>query len=153
MRLQVYGYLFFDPPRVKLDACPYNDAKWLFVPGTFKPRKLDVEARIATVLQIPKTVYPGMFNQPLDGYYKFDRERGTVVWSQKGVERHLAILRTSRQINNEASALLYSDLIIDMKPGDASLETHGYALMNRRPWHVWRHDPSKGLGFMSPSGQ
>lgn len=152
IRLIIYGYLFLEPPRVYLDAEPHDKAIWHFVPGTLKPRKIDVELQIATILQIPTTVRQGMFNQPFDGYYRWDQKSGCLVWSRRLVERHLAILRTSRLINNEASALLHSDLIIDIKPGDASPEVHGYINI-KRPWHVWRHDPSKGLGSTNTSGQ
>lgn len=68
------------------------------------------------------------------------------------VKRHPAILRTNRQIYNEASALLHSDLTIDMDPGDALIDTPGNATMDPTR-EVWRHTPVKGLGIGNVNGQ
>lgn len=68
------------------------------------------------------------------------------------VKRHPAILRTNRQIYNEASALLHSDLTIDMDPGDALIDTPGNATVDPTR-EVWRHTPVKGLGIGNVNGQ
>ena len=68
------------------------------------------------------------------------------------IKRHLAILRTNRQIYDEASALLHSDLRIFVKPGDALIDTPGNAVAERSR-KLWRHAPSNGLHSAKISGQ
>ena len=68
------------------------------------------------------------------------------------VQRHLAILRTNRQIYNEASALLHSDLAIDVEPGDVSILVPGDAIVEQNR-DVWSRDPSKSLGSTNTDGQ
>lgn len=62
--------------------------------------------------------------------------------SQKGmrIKRHLAILRTNRQIYNEASTLLHSNLIIEIESGDAFTDEPGNAIVEPSK-KVWRHAP------------
>lgn len=47
------------------------------------------------------------------------------------IKRHLAILRTNRQIYNEASVLLHSDLTLDVNPGDAVTDVPGNAVVKQ----------------------
>lgn len=68
------------------------------------------------------------------------------------IRRHLAILSTNRQIYNEASALLYSDLTINVNPADAVTHIHGNTFAKQTA-KVWRHDPSKGFGLTNTKGQ
>lgn len=68
------------------------------------------------------------------------------------MKRQLAILRTNRQIYNEASALLHSEITVDIHPGDTITEIPGNAVVIPSTM-VWRHAPSKGLGFTNPNGQ
>ena len=72
------------------------------------------------------------------------------TWAK--VKRHLAILRTNRQIYSEASALLHSDLTIEVEPGDTitGITGNSVVLPSRK---VWRHASSKGLGFTNTNGQ
>lgn len=66
-------------------------------------------------------------------------------------KRHLAILRANRQIYNEASTLLHSDLTIELDPGDALIDTPGNATVDPTR-KVWRHAPIKGLGIGNVNG-
>ena len=68
------------------------------------------------------------------------------------LKRHLAILRTNRQIYNEASTLLHSALTILMSPGDALIDTPGNAIVERTE-NLWRHSPSNKLHSAKPNGQ
>lgn len=77
-----------------------------------------------------------------DNECESDERWGVRVLSWTKVQRHLAILRTNRQIYNEASALLHSDLTIDVNT-DSVKQTK----------NIWRHGPSDGLGFTNTSGQ
>ena len=68
------------------------------------------------------------------------------------IQRHLAILRTNRQIYNEASALLHSGLTIIVEPGDALTDTPGNAIVERSE-KLWRHAPSNTLPSAKINGQ
>lgn len=68
------------------------------------------------------------------------------------VRRHLAILRTNRQIYNEASALLHSDLAIDVNPGDVSIVLPSDAMVKQNR-DVRSRDRSKSLGSTNTDGQ
>ena len=75
------------------------------------------------------------------------RDSNTSVFPKDSQQkRHMAILRTNRQIYDEASALLRSDLTIEVKPGDALTDNPGNAVV-KQSGKTWRHDPFKGLGF------
>lgn len=67
-------------------------------------------------------------------------------------KRHLAILRTNRQIYDEASYLLNSDLTVMVEPGDALTDVPGNDIVKQTK-KLWRHDPAKGLGFTNINGQ
>ena len=71
---------------------------------------------------------------------------------EKDIKRHLAILRTNRQIYNEASALLHSDLTIVVQPGDTLTDTPGNAIVKRSE-KLWRHAPSNRLPSTKFNGQ
>lgn len=68
------------------------------------------------------------------------------------IKRHLAILRTNRQIYNEASVLLHSDLTLDVNPGDAVTDVPGNAVVKQTK-KIWRHSPHMGLGMTDSNGQ
>ena len=72
--------------------------------------------------------------------------------NEMGSKRHLAILRTNRQIYIEASALLHSDLTINVEPGDALIDTPGNATVERHE-KLWRHAPSNRPNFAKINGQ
>ena len=61
------------------------------------------------------------------------------------VKRHLSILRTNRQVYDEASALLHSDLTIGVSPGYALAltATPGNAVVSQST-KIWRHVKKKG---------
>ena len=87
-----------------------------------------------------------------DEYEGYDKGgRGTSLFG-KEVQRHLAILRTSRQIYNEASALLYSDLTIHVNPGDAVTDMPGNTIVEQTKG-IWRHAPSKDFGSTDINGR
>lgn len=67
-------------------------------------------------------------------------------------KRHLAILRTNRQIYDEASALLHSDLTIDVNPGDAVTDGPGNAIVKPTK-KVWRHAPINDISSTNSNGQ
>ena len=74
------------------------------------------------------------------------------VKKEIGIKRHLAILRTNRQIYTEASALLHSDLTIIVQPGDALTDKPGNP--NVEPTKkLWRHAPSTGFQSAKFDGQ
>ena len=67
-------------------------------------------------------------------------------------KRHLAVLRTNRQIYNEASTLLHTDLTIMVQPGDALIDTPGNAVVERTE-NLWRHAPSNKLHSAKLNGR
>ena len=67
-------------------------------------------------------------------------------------KRHMAILRTNRQIYDEASALLRKDLSIKIKPGDALLN-HSTNAVVKESGNIWRYDPFKGPGSTDRHGR
>ena len=71
---------------------------------------------------------------------------------ETGIKRHLAILRTNRQIYIEASGLLHSDLTIVVQPGDALIDTPGNASVKPSK-KLWRHAPSSRLHSAELNGQ
>ncbi len=62
-----------------------------------------------------------------------------------GSPRHLAILRTSRQIYIEASYTLHSELTVRIKPRDI--------IVGKSPQTFWRHDPFYGRGAVDKNGK
>ena len=76
----------------------------------------------------------------------------SVLPEESPTKRHVAILRTNRQIYDEASALLRKDLRIKIKPGDALLNDPASAIV-KESGKVWRYDPFKGLGFTDTHGR
>lgn len=81
------------------------------------------------------------------------RDSKTSVFPKEdNTKRHMAILRTNRQIYDEASALLRKDLRINVKPGDALLN-HPASAVVKESGKVWRYDPFKGLGFTDTHGR
>ena len=71
---------------------------------------------------------------------------------ETGIKRHLAILRTNRQIYIEASDLLHSDLTIVVQPGDALIDTPGNASVKPSK-KLWRHAPSSRIHSTKLNGQ
>lgn len=69
------------------------------------------------------------------------------------IKRHLAILRTNRQIYNEASALLYSKLIIQVESGDALLTGCSGSAIVEPSRKIWRHAPTSGPVSRDFNGQ
>ena len=67
-------------------------------------------------------------------------------------ERHPAILQANRQIYNEASSILYSELQLVVKPGDTELKYYTSVVKGQVPSAVWRHLPSHGLGRKNVNG-
>ena len=59
--------------------------------------------------------------------------------------RHLAILRTSRQIYNEASYILHSELEVQIEARDIIVSK--YSLI------IWRHDTCYGRGAVDQNGE
>ena len=81
------------------------------------------------------------------------RDSKTSVFPKESqTKRHMAILRTNRQIYDEASALLRKYLTIKVKPGDA-LINHPASAVVKESGKVWRYDPFKGLGFTDTHGR
>ena len=81
------------------------------------------------------------------------RDSKTSVFPKEShTKRHMAILRTNRQIYDEASALLRKDLRIKIKPGDALLN-HPTSAVVKESGNVWRYDPFKSLGFTDTHGR
>ena len=81
------------------------------------------------------------------------RDSNTGVFPKEShTKRYMAILRTNRQIYDEASALLSKDLRIKVKPGDALLN-HPASAVVKESRKVWRYDPFKGLGFTDTHGR
>ena len=85
----------------------------------------------------------------LSGKRKFLK---TMPEKELKTKRHLTILRTNRQIYDEASALLHSDLTIDVNAGDVMTDSPGNAIVKPTK-NVWRHAPFKGFGFTDSNGQ
>ena len=81
-----------------------------------------------------------------DGSSSFKREEAFLV------KRHLSILRANRQIYNETSDLLHSELTVSVGVGDALVDTPGSAFVTPSK-QVWRHTPFKGLGRKNLKGQ
>ena len=75
-----------------------------------------------------------------------------VVEKEIGIKRHLAILRTNRQIYMEASVLLHSDLTIIVQPGDALTDKPGNASVKPTK-KLWRHVPSNRPHSAKLNGQ
>lgn len=71
---------------------------------------------------------------------------------EKRIKRHLAILRTNRQIYDEASTLLHSKLMIEVEPGDALTEYSGSAIVVPSK-KVWRHAPFPGPFSRNVNGE
>ena len=68
------------------------------------------------------------------------------------IQRHLAILRTNRQIYNEASTLLHSNLTIEVVSGDALTDEPGNAIVKPSK-KVWRNAPFPGPRSTNVNGQ
>lgn len=68
------------------------------------------------------------------------------------IQRHLAILRTNRQIYNEASTLLHSNLTIEVVSGDALIDEPGNTIVKPSK-KVWRHAPFPGPRSTNVNGQ
>ena len=66
-------------------------------------------------------------------------------------QRTPAILRTNRQIYNEASTILYSELQLVVRPGD-TLTEDATDFVKGSPY-VWRHFPSDGFGRKNATGE
>ena len=66
-------------------------------------------------------------------------------------QRTPTILQTNRQIYNEASSVLYSELQLVVRPGDAL--TGITVAFVKRSDYVWRHLPSDGFGRKNATGQ
>ena len=66
-------------------------------------------------------------------------------------QRTPAILQTNRQIYNEASSVLYSELQLVVRPGYAL--TEATVAFVKGPEDVWRHLPSDGFGRKNATGQ
>ncbi len=70
------------------------------------------------------------------------------------VKRHLAILRTNRQIHSEASSLFYAEAVLTLEPGDIfSLARKPHILRFGYPNKMaWKHNPLKGVGKQNEGG-
>ncbi|KAM0796916.1 hypothetical protein BDR22DRAFT_500374 [Usnea florida] len=75
-----------------------------------------------------------------------------VVPKESHTKRYMAILRTNRQIYDEASALLRKDLRIKVKPGDALLN-HPTSAVVKDSGKIWRYNPFMGLGITDTHGR
>lgn len=61
-------------------------------------------------------------------------------------------MRVNRQIFNEASTLLHSNLTVVLSPGDALTDTSGNSTVSQTR-NIWRHAPRIGLGFTNSNGE
>lgn len=86
------------------------------------------------------------------GHHGNRDSRSSVFPKESHTERHMAILRTNRQIYDEASALLRTDLTIEVEPGDVLIDNPGGVVV-MPSGKAWRHDPFKGLGFTDTYGR
>ena len=71
---------------------------------------------------------------------------------EEDVQRFPAILRTNRQIYNEASSLLYSGLEVYLQASDVLCMNPSKDIVKASE-RVWRHNPLHGLGTTDKSGQ
>lgn len=70
---------------------------------------------------------------------------------EMNVQRFPAILRTNRQIYNEASPLLYRELNMRLQPGDVLCMKSGKDILKASE-RVWRHNPLQDIGVVKPNG-
>ena len=86
---------------------------------------------------------------------KWDRKQELLKEIADGMDaakqRTPAILQTNRQIYNEASSVLYSELQLVVRPGDALTEVSEAFVKGSED--VWRHLPSEGFGRKNATGQ
>ena len=66
-------------------------------------------------------------------------------------QRTPAILQANRQIYNEASSVLYSELELVVRPGDTLTEATEASVKGSED--VWRHHPSDGFGRKNATGR
>lgn len=78
----------------------------------------------------------------------------STVEDDNDFKKHPAILRTNRQIYDEASSLLYTEATLTLDPGDIfCLAKRPHALMFGTPNEMpWRHNPLNGLGKKDENG-
>ncbi|CAD6580877.1 MAG: hypothetical protein ASARMPRED_000360 [Alectoria sarmentosa] len=172
IRRHIYRFLLLDPPRSFLSTPLYQETDRL---------RENNEGETTNDEMWHGTEYQGDFyeynynNSDLDMDYSYldslskmrDAEanlsRGSTlqdghksVWKGDNdkfdVRRHTAILRTNRQIYNEASSLLYTELIMHLQPGDVLCMNTGKDIVKASE-RLWRHNPLHGIGTTNPSGQ
>ncbi|KAE9363785.1 hypothetical protein N431DRAFT_474787 [Stipitochalara longipes BDJ] len=93
-------------------------------------------------------VYRCLLLQP----YAWWLDRGhTVGIQRKQAPIYIDILRVNRQVNGEASHLMYSELDIIICPGDIAGLRSSEDLAKPTP-NTWRHNPLHGIGSPDPHG-
>ena len=145
MRLKIYGYLFLYPPRAALHPMEVN-----YVAKGDRFNKSSNGYNGHGPLGLMGDISDPPSSIPTDHHEYQTDDRG-FYWFKR-IHRHLAILRTNRQIYHEASALLHLDLAIDVNPGDA-VRLIPRNVISKQIRDAWRHDPSKSLGFTDTNGQ
>ena len=79
------------------------------------------------------------------------------IWKPRGdpfgnVRRYPNILRTNRQIYSEASPMLYSELRVNLQPGDVLCMKASKDIVTASE-RVWKHNPLDGIGTTNGAGQ
>ena len=74
------------------------------------------------------------------------------VYPYSSVRRYPNILRTNRQIYSEASSMLYSELKVNLQPGDVLCTKASKDIVTASE-RVWRHSPLDGVGITNGDGQ
>ena len=83
----------------------------------------------------------------------FDGRHGNGHHAFNTYKKHLAVLRTNRQIYHEAADLFYSELTVLLEPSNvASSEDSFTPFEYGGSGHVWRHDPLLGIGDKGEHG-
>lgn len=181
IRLNIYRYLLFEPPRASLDpsypekafnimmdqksACDNIDHS--FVQENDDPNSDDGGTVMYNhlILDQPPPWWERRSPAPMVDEEEFEKTR--VAQEQKSiserkqkfedeyiVRRYPAILGTNRQIHNEASALLYSSIVMEVRPGDLiwSNAWGGIVELNNGVWRSfpWYSRAKSRFGHSKP---
>ena len=124
IRRNIYRFLLLDPPET------YLSTPW-------EQQSADLHEALTEAPWVRKSIW-----KLREGYEDLDLH----------ARRYPNILRINRQIYSEASSMLYSELRVNLQPGDVlCMKTcEDIAEASEK---VWRHNPLDGIGTTNETGQ
>ena len=124
IRRNIYRILLLDPPET------YLSTPW-------EQQSADLYEALTEAPWVRKTIW-----KLREGYDDLDLS----------IRRYPNILRINRQIYSEASSILYSELRVNLQPGDVLCMKTGKDIAKASE-KVWRHNPLDGIGTTDETGQ